>query len=791
MHMVMSKKRGEWDSTGQFHLDSTSKGKRRLREDLELLQPCVQRPLPGPVEGWLQRLSLENRVAATRVDNAWAACLLRQMLGVKLRDGEVLFTPVLTFPASETRNLEDYFVPVRPESPQQPEALALEHHLRFMDNSGYINSVGISRELASDFPLFLRVSAAISGKAFLKHPCYARWESGRKQWIWECPHWASRETFSLSQFALTLIEKAIWTNFYQSEKLELRAPGEVQIPPPIPTFQKDDFEDLSNYWENLSDSDQFSLAGDLKSLISLFDSQQPSLHPLEIASSHAPYSSISFLSLFHNPSEHYSALRSQVQHYMVRASVDLIRRAAGGNAEEFVEWLLRSPIERAGTALDIVAREVAGRIREKQREQAVEDLLREEPEKPISGKQQKKKKKAKKRRIRSSKENCALPRESAEQAEGLAREILELIVLKTFEQTDNEEFQTVQSRRRYEKPNKSPILLPAETPKSHFEPKICLSALPKKPIIVIEHPPQPTSLPFQPDCDFPPLSTALLTKALQAFTSSADELVARRQPILLGLIEKLQSMVSASFPGSFLSIYGSHGTGLSLPSSDLDLVILNSGVTHYSAGSAVKELEERAKACPWVHTTKGISTASVPVLKLALGKEGDVDLTFDDVRHSGLAACAWVADFLRRNTAASLCLRILKQLLVSQSLHCAYLGGLCSYSLVLWMAVYCSICSFPQAGDLLMGFLSFYGIHFDPKATAVYGLGYVPIAQASAHCETWDPLNSENNTTKGAYRVAEVQALFRRAYGYFGGLGEAQCWRVDQGPLSLCELGKI
>lgn len=787
----MSKRCGEWDSSRQFHLDSTSKSKRRTRNDLELLQACPQRPLPGPVERWLRSLSLENRVAVMRVDNGWAASMLRQMLAVKLRDGEVVFAPVCAFPAAESNDLKDYFVPVRPEVPQQVEALALEHHLRFLDSAGYINSVGISRELASDYSLFQHISSVISDGFFLKHPCYLLWDCIRKQWVWECPHWMSRAALTLSQLALALIEKAVWGRFYQSERLEWRVPGEAQIPPPIPPLQKDDFEELVINWSILTDSERFSLASDLKSLISLFDSQQSCLQTLEIASN-SPYNSVSFLSLIPNPSEHYSFLRSQVQHYMVRASVDLIRQAARSSAAEFVEWLVRSPMERAGTALDRVARAVADRIREKQRAQVVEDLLREEAERPVAGKQHKKKKKTQKKAVTIRKEKWVQPKESEEQAELVARELLELIVLKALESTPTVEFQTVQSRRKYEKPSKSPTLPPAETPKPHFEPKITLPPPTPPPVIVIQHASQPISLPFQPDCDFPPLSTAILTKAVQAFAASADELVAARQPTLMCLIGKLQSMVSACFPGSSLCIYGSHGTGLALPSSDLDLVILNSGVTPFSAGSAVKELEERAKTCSWVHTAKGISTASVPVLKLALDKEGDVDLTFDDSGHSGLAACAWVLDFLRRSPAAALCLRILKQVLVAQSLHSAYLGGLCSYSLVLWMAVYCSTHSYSQAGDLLLGFLAFYGSHFDPKEIAViYGLGYVPVSQTSAYCETWDPLNSENNTTKGAYRVAEVQALFRRAYSYFGGLGAAQCWRADEGPLAVLELGKI
>jgi hypothetical protein len=594
----------------------------------------------------------------------------------------------------------------------------------------------------------------------------------------------------MSQFALALIEKAIWVHYYQAEKLESKAPGEVQIPPIPPSLSQDNLEDLATYWSLLSNSEQSSLASDLKTLISLFDSQQSSESSLEIASC----SSVSFLSLFHNPSEHYSALRSQMQHYMVRASVDLIRRASRGNPVEFMEFLLRSPMERAGTMLDRVARAVGVRIRERQAEQVAMELIREEPERQIAGKQHQKKRKYRKRSMNTGKESEARPVAPAEQAESVIRELLELIVNNAYEQiyTDNEDFHTVQRRKRCEKPVKSPTLSPIKPSNHHPQSKITPISHPQQPIIVIEHSPESRSLPFQPDFDFPPLSTSLLTKALQVFSASVEELVASRRPALMSLVEKLQGLVSICFPGAFLAIYGSHGTGLALPTSDLDLVILNSGVNQEETGSAVKELEEEVKGCVWVQSAKGLSTASVPVLKLTVEKEIEVDLTFDDTTHGGLAACAWVGDFLRRSPAAVQCLRLLKQLLVAHRLHSAYLGGLCSYSLVLWMAVYCFNRHYAQAGDLLFDFLSFYGLHFDPKSTAIsYGLGFVPITNIQAYCETWDPLHTDNNTTKGAYRVEEVLAVFRRAYGYFGRLREAESWRVDQGPLALLELGKI
>ena len=772
--------------------DPTSRSKRRHRNDLELTHTVEMRTTTTEVLEWVRGMTAEERGGVMTVENPWVVGIIRQMMTMKVRDGEVEFTKTVAFPAGESGRLEDYFVPVRPVTEQVSEAVTLERHLRLMDCTSYLDALTISQDLASDFQLFRHLSSVLTGDHFLKSACRLIYDSTYKQWVCEAPYWTDRTTLTLSQFALAVLEKSIWLQYYRCKKLDPRAAGETQTWPAIRPNGSDNFTVLASDWETLSPDDQFSLAGDMKSLIPLFESQADScpLQALEIASS---YESVSFLSLYKNPSEYYSSIRSQVQYYMVRASIDVIRQSISSPSREFAENLLRSPIERAGTRLDKTMRALAGKIREKTAENMARDLISETNETSLKTKNSNKRKLRKKQEIKTGKVSVNTEKMRGNE-ENVGKEIVENVILRVFEQISikNIEFQVVHRRKRHEKPSKPSISPLFPPPSIKTLPKISIPPKKSPQISIIPHETVQISLPFESDVDFPPLSSENLSKGMSDFEGLISRIVGNKHLELMGLVNRLEKVVIRCFSGSFLAVYGSYSTRLALPSSDLDLVVVNSGVYREEMGEAIKELEENMRNCTYLNVIKAISTATVPVLKLKTGKEVSVDVTIDDGGHGGMATTALVTDFLRRFEGARKCVLVLKQLLVAHDLHSAYQGGLCSYSLVLWLAVFCKANYTSQCGALLLDFLSFYGRQFDPKSTSiVYGQGYLPISQTTSYCETWDPLYPANNTTKGAYRILEVLALFKRAYGYFGRLGDVQWADIDRGPLSLLELRKI
>jgi len=56
--------------------------------------------------------------------------------------------------------------------------------------------------------------------------------------------------------------------------------------------------------------------------------------------------------------------------------------------------------------------------------------------------------------------------------------------------------------------------------------------------------------------------------------------------------------VQSCFPGATLEVFGSFATGLHLPTSDVDCVIMGAGAAHVP--TALKELGLRLKPLDWV-----------------------------------------------------------------------------------------------------------------------------------------------------------------------------------------------
>mmetsp|Transcript_60820 Transcript_60820/g.143488 ORF Transcript_60820/g.143488 Transcript_60820/m.143488 type:complete len:383 (+) Transcript_60820:2-1150(+) len=169
--------------------------------------------------------------------------------------------------------------------------------------------------------------------------------------------------------------------------------------------------------------------------------------------------------------------------------------------------------------------------------------------------------------------------------------------------------------------------------------------------------------------------------------------------------------------GARLEVYGSFATGLYLPHSDVDVVVM--GAQPSAGKSALQQLAERLKGMPWCRNMNAIETASVPVIKLladvALLDAGDgelerdvdkergegeeakdrciaVDVTlYSDKEHLQSIGVSYSPIDCREFAVAELqaypairpLVLVLKQLLFRQQLNDSYSGGLSSHSLLL------------------------------------------------------------------------------------------------------------
>ena len=93
------------------------------------------------------------------------------------------------------------------------------------------------------------------------------------------------------------------------------------------------------------------------------------------------------------------------------------------------------------------------------------------------------------------------------------------------------------------------------------------------------------------------------------------------------LIKRTRSLIKGSFPGCSVEVYGSWATGLALPSSDIDFVVL--GCSHIPKENMLQTVAQSFEANN-LQCTLVLPTARVPVVKFCCPQSGlRGDVTFD------------------------------------------------------------------------------------------------------------------------------------------------------------------
>lgn len=199
--------------------------------------------------------------------------------------------------------------------------------------------------------------------------------------------------------------------------------------------------------------------------------------------------------------------------------------------------------------------------------------------------------------------------------------------------------------------------------------------------------------------------------------------------------------------------FGSFATGTSTVGSDLDLVISLPQVHHEAGPTAPGFLEGRntikqswqqiLSRClsneAWVDASsiKIIGNTTVPVLKLSTvpGAAPSIclDISFEDATHYGLKACKVVGKLLATFPTLRWLVIVLKLFLQSRHLAQPFTGGLSSYAVLLLVAQFLQTTGGVNApivhglqgvpvddvGAQLLGFLEFFGYHFDTRLFGV------------------------------------------------------------------------
>ncbi|KAI3804235.1 hypothetical protein L1987_25626 [Smallanthus sonchifolius] len=332
------------------------------------------------------------------------------------------------------------------------------------------------------------------------------------------------------------------------------------------------------------------------------------------------------------------------------------------------------------------------------------------------------------------------------------------------------------------------------------------------------------SIPLQPrellDCSTRksslPVMHGLLNDEIDSFCKQVAGVNMTRKPYINWAVKRVTRSLQVLWPRSRTNIFGSNATGLSLPTSDVDLVVCLPPVRNLEpikeAGilegrNGIKEtcLQHAARYLAnqeWVKndSLKIVENTAIPIIMLVVevpcdviisvdqeisthsdgGKHKDVqsiriDISFKSPSHTGLQTTELVKELTEQFPAATPLALVLKQFLADRSLDQSYSGGLSSYCLILLITRFLqhehhygrSISQ--NFGGLLMDFFYFFGNVFDPRRMriSVQGSGvYIDRERGYSIDPIYidDPLFPANNVGRNCFRIHQCIKAFADSY---------------------------
>ncbi|KAH9323182.1 hypothetical protein KI387_017821, partial [Taxus chinensis] len=255
------------------------------------------------------------------------------------------------------------------------------------------------------------------------------------------------------------------------------------------------------------------------------------------------------------------------------------------------------------------------------------------------------------------------------------------------------------------------------------------------------------------------------------------------QAARLAAIGRVSEVIMFIWPNCEVKVFGSFETGLYLPSSDIDVVILNSNVQVPQKGlqALAKALSKKSVATKM----QVIGKARVPIVKF-IEKESNVafDVSFDV--QNGPEAAKFIKDAISKiPPLRPLCL-ILKIFLQQRELNEVYSGGIGSYALLVMLITHLQVHWSQESstgrstllernlGILLIDFFDLYGRKLNACNVGVSCRsggqffrknlrGFLNSKRPNL-LSVEDPQAPENDIGKNSYNILQVRAAFAMAY---------------------------
>ncbi|KAM6600901.1 hypothetical protein CsatA_020510 [Cannabis sativa] len=238
-------------------------------------------------------------------------------------------------------------------------------------------------------------------------------------------------------------------------------------------------------------------------------------------------------------------------------------------------------------------------------------------------------------------------------------------------------------------------------------------------------------------------------------------------------IERVSEVIKYIWPNCEVEVFGSFRTGLYLPSSDIDVVILGSGIQKPQQG--LQALSRALSQKSIAKKIQVIAKARVPIIKFIEKRSGVAfDISFD--LQNGPVAAEFIKNAVSRlPPIRPLCL-ILKVFLQQRELNEVYSGGLGSYALLtMLMAMLQSLReSEANLGILLVNFFDFYGRKLNTPDVGVScnggGTFYSKNDRGFLNrgrpflISIEDPQAPENDIGKSSFNYFQIRSAFAMAF---------------------------
>jgi non-canonical poly(A) RNA polymerase PAPD5/7 len=266
----------------------------------------------------------------------------------------------------------------------------------------------------------------------------------------------------------------------------------------------------------------------------------------------------------------------------------------------------------------------------------------------------------------------------------------------------------------------------------------------------------------------------------------------------LDVIQRIKTIAQELWPDSQIDIFGSYETGLWLPNSDIDLVIMTG--TDEDLTELINAFAYKVCSLGMASEMDRILTAKVPILKMKDRKTGiylDISFNLDN----GLQGIGVVKEYLERYPEAKYIVCVIKYFLKQRGLNDTYSGGVGSF--LLFCLVISSIQHHPAhrqdrkyysrytLAHYLVSFLKLYGEDFSYEVVGISIKGegsYFKKASKNwyynekpGYVAVECPQNAENDLGKNSFSIELVKKAFSHAYKLFC----AQSKKVALTPLNM------